>query len=632
MADVYMIDGQQLTPSSFAQTNAVTGVWEPKPYTGTYGNNGFHLEFKDTTVGRDTSGNNNHFAPTNISTTLGTTYDLMTDVPTQWSPRDGSANVRGNYATLNPLTFMGDSILTLSNGNLYSTGNVASVNGKYAAAVSTIGMSSGKWYFESTLVSFTAGHGADEWGFGLYDATKIGISGRNAWYYTTTYTLLGTGYKYNNNANQGLVTGYSFTTGDVMGVAFDADAGTLQVNKNGGSFTTLFSGIPAGTYLFGINNYDNTQVNSANFGQRGFAYTPPSGYKALCTTNLPTPTIGATVATAANKYFDATTYTGTGSSRSITGLNFAPDFVWFKSRSYAYGNGLFDTIRGVTRSLQSQDTAAEETRANDLTAFNSDGFTIGTGTNVNQTSNNYVAWSWNAGGANATNTSGTITSIVRANPTAGFSIVTYTGTGSNATVGHGLGVAPSMIVIKGRSVNSNWPVWHTVTSGNNLFLNSTDAASSTNYRFSGTPNSTTFGISSFNDVNTSAATYVAYCWAPIAGYSAFGSYTGNGSTDGPFIYTGFRPRWIMIKNAITSTTSSWSIVDTSRDTYNVTTKSIFPNKTNAEDNGTETGYENIDILSNGFKIRCDTQYVNNSGDTIIYAAFAENPFKNAIAR
>ena len=332
----------------------------------------------------------------------------------------------------------------------------------------------------------------------------------------------------------------------------------------------------------------------------------------------------------------ATTYTGTGTSsaRSVTGVGFQPDFVWGKGRSVASQHNLFDAVRGSGKRLISNSTAAEETNAafGYLSSFDSDGFSTLAGStnneNWNQTSATYVAWSWKAGGTAVSNTAGTITSSVSANTTAGFSVVTYTGTGANATVGHGLGVAPGMVIIKSRSVATNWIVYHSsVAATAHLVLNLTDAAY-TDVAFNNTaPTSSVFSIGPTGySVNNSAATYVAYCWAPVAGYSAFGSYTGNGSTDGPFIYTGFRPRWFMVKR--TDSTSNWLVYDTSRIGYNQANNYLLPDLANAEGSGDNY----LDILSNGLKIRVANQSTNTSGGTYIYAAYAENPLKYANAR
>jgi hypothetical protein len=278
----------------------------------------------------------------------------------------------------------------------------------------------------------------------------------------------------------------------------------------------------------------------------------------------------------------------------------------------------------------SNSTAAEATDANGLTAFGSTGFTLGTDANYNGSGRTYVGWQWKANGAAVTNTAGSITSQVSANTAAGFSVVTYTGTGSNATVGHGLGVAPSMIIARGRSAGIagfNWRVYHgSLAATAYLEINTTSAQQTDATVWNSTaPTSSVFSLGSSGNVNGSTQTYVAYCFAAVPGYSAFGSYTGNGSTDGPFVYLGFRPRFIMFKR--TDSANVWSILDSTRDTYNVTNLSLQPNNAIAEETG-----KNIDYLSNGFKQRQTDGGWNASGGTYIYAAFAENPFKYANAR
>jgi len=293
---------------------------------------------------------------------------------------------------------------------------------------------------------------------------------------------------------------------------------------------------------------------------------------------------------------------------------------------------LYDVVRGTTLDLASNTTAAETTQSTGLTAFGSTGFTIGALAKINTNAATYVAWQWKANGAGVSNTSGSITSTVSANTTAGFSIVTYTGTGANATVGHGLGVAPSMIITKKRSSTSDWGVYHTsLTSAAYYLLLDTAAAQAlgATYWNSTAPTSSVFSIGTADAVNISTATYVAYCWAAVPGYSAFGSYTGNGSTDGPFVYTGFRPRFIIAKDATNTTSASWMMQDSSRDTYNVGYKSLYANDPSAE---SVSSNDNVDILSNGFKIRNASSAWNNSGQTFIYAAFAENPLNYSRAR
>jgi hypothetical protein len=354
----------------------------------------------------------------------------------------------------------------------------------------------------------------------------------------------------------------------------------------------------------------------------------------LCTTNLPTPTIGATSTTQAGKYFNPVLYTGTGSTRDVTGVGFSPDLVWVKRRSATENNLLANTISGGGKSLYSNLTLAEQTNeaGGYISAFVSDGFTVTAGSSsslaVNASGSTYVAWNWNAGGSTVTNTSGTISAQVRANTTSGFSIVTYTGNGTaGATVGHGLGVAPSMFILKSRSATTNWDVYH-ASLGNTggIYLNSTSAFVSNILFWNDTsPTSSVLTLGGASDINTNGQTGVIYCFAPVAGYSAFGSYTGNGSTDGPFVYTGFRPEFVMVKR--TDSTESWYIIDAVRDPYNVSSLYLSPNGTSAE--ASSIFY---DLVSNGFKLRTSAAYANASGGTYIYAAFAESPFKYSLAR
>jgi len=300
--------------------------------------------------------------------------------------------------------------------------------------------------------------------------------------------------------------------------------------------------------------------------------------------------------------------------------------VWIKSRSNAYYNELFDVIRGVNKPLFSNDTLAEASRTG-MTAFNSNGFTVQDNGTTNQGTNapsaTFVGWQWKANGSGSSNTSGSITSTVSANTSAGFSICTFSkGNASNQTFGHGLGVAPKFIIYKNKGATSDWWCYHeSLGNTKSINLNLTSAAGTdTTYWNSTSPTSTVATMGTY----WSAGDFVAYCFAQIAGYSAFGSYTGNGSSDGPFVFTGFRPRFVLVKR--TDSTSSWGLIDTARDTYNVTTKLLFPNASDAEN----TSYTPEDILSNGFKLR-DTTY-NISSGTYIYMAFCESPFKYANAR
>jgi hypothetical protein len=636
MAEMHWIDGQQLTPSSFGQYDAVTGQWVPKKYIGTYGTNGYYLKFADTsgvtaaTIGKDSSGNGNNWTPNNISNTAGVTYDFMTDSPTV-------GPLASNYAVLNPLDYYSDPTISAGNLQIATTGS-----GSAGAVKGTIGVSSGKWYWEATQ---TAGSARGSVGI-LSSATRITDFLGNL---STGYIYNGiAGNKYNNGTNSAY--GASFTNGDVIGVALDMDAGTLTFYKNNSSQGTAYTGL-SGTFSPAFSDTGGASGSYAvtfavNFGQRPFSYTPPTGYSALNTYNLPVPTIKNGAAHNA-----VNTYTGTNATQTINnavnGTSFQPDLVWAKIRSSTGQHVLTDSVRGVSTQVFTSSSAAETTESTKgITAFNSNGFTVGTdlaGTGtVNSNGYTYVAWQWKAGGTAVTNTNGTISSQVSANPTAGFSVVTYTGNGTtSATVGHGLGVAPKMIFLKSRSGTSDWEVFHTgLSASNGIRLNSAAsqvAVGSTSGGLMNTsPTSTTFGFIAgtvnVNNVNASAETKIAYCFAAVAGYSAFGTYVGNSSTDGPFVYTGFRPRFVLTK-AIgtangTNNSTVWTIFDTTRNTYNPTVFELYPAAITAE--GTDSN--GIDILSNGFKLKRNSEYANWSGTGYIYAAFAENPFKYSNAR
>jgi hypothetical protein len=332
-------------------------------------------------------------------------------------------------------------------------------------------------------------------------------------------------------------------------------------------------------------------------------------------------------------YMAPVLYTGTGTNGlSITGVGFQTDFNWTKSRSSAsYSHQLSDSNRGFSKYLYSNSTAAEGTDAtNHIQSVNSDGYVINSGASFNASGITYVAWNWlcNAG-STSSNTSGTITSTVEANTTAGFSVATYTGNGSaGATFGHGLGVAPSFVIIKERGNVNGWLCYH-ISTGNTGYIElDSNIAFQTLSTFlnNTTPSSTVVTLGTVSNVNRSGGTFVAYCFAPIAGYSAFGSYTGNGSTDGPFVYTGFRPRFVLIKIS-SGSTGSWWIWDSGRNTFNAASNILAP-----DSSGAEISPYNCDLLSNGFKLRDVTGALNGSGYTFIYAAFAENPFKYANAR
>jgi hypothetical protein len=434
--------------------------------------------------------------------------------------------VRGNYATLNPLN--SNATVALSNGNLQAVANATN----WFPSLGTIGMSSEKWYWEQTITSGTdAFVGLGAVGASIAAGFYPGVQSTTYSYYASN------GNKYNNNSNSAY--GATWTLNDVIGTAFDADAGTLTFYKNGVSQGTAFSGIPANTYLPMIAVVADTL--SMNFGQRPFAYTAPSGFKALVTTNLPEPTV-----VQGDDYFNTVTYTGpilstapSGTTGAVTGVGFSPDFVWIKARSTANNNQLFDIVRGINTSgigsLISNDTSAQSTSNTNggLYSLDADGFTVVAGTDSGGRSNltgssdrTYVAWNWKADGAGVSNGDGTIpgTVTVSANTTAGISIVTYTGSGSAATVGHGLGVAPNMIMLKSRSAITDWRVYHSQLNGGvtpanfTLKLNAIAGQATDSTIWNNTvPTSSVFSIGANVEINNSGNLYVAYCFAPISG-------------------------------------------------------------------------------------------------------------------
>jgi hypothetical protein len=561
-----------------------------------------------TATGTPTAGTFNDSSPNE---------DSLVDSPTNGSQVDTGAGgeVVGNYATLNPLK----NGMSLSNGNLTATNSAST----YSVALGTIGVSSGKWYWEVTAT--TASGAAIGVGDGNTNTgTYLGVA--NSFGYTPGGTIYGPG---DTQTQSGLST---YTNGDVIGVALDLDLSEVKFYKNN-SLAATVTGLSSTAWFPAVSDSTSSGSNptlDCNFGQRQWAYAAPAGFKALCTTNLPEPTIadGSTV-------MDVALYTGNGSTQTISGLNFSPDLVWIKARSTsAYNHFLLDTVRGVNNELNSNTTDFEYTRPapGSLTAFNSDGFDLNTAIGVNASSTTYVAWTWDAGSSTVTNTAGSISSQVRANASAGFSIVTFTGAGSTATIGHGLGVEPHWIIVKNRTGSAdNWSVYtKTSGAGNQIYLNLTDAVGAGSV-FPSAPTSTVMTIGGGYVGSTIQS--VAYCFAPVAGYSAYGSYVGNGSADGPFVYTGHKSRWLMIKRS--DSTSNWFLVDTARDTYNVSGLTLFPNASDSEQD-LRSSSTPLDILSNGFKLRTSTLIggtnINISSATYIYAAFAENPFQYARAR
>lgn len=608
LTEINFIDGQALTPLSFGETDAVTGVWKPKKYTGTYNTNGFYLNFSDNSaataaaIGKDYSGNGNNWTPNNISVTAGVTYDSMLDVPTPWA--DGG-NGRGNYATLNPVTpYLVNT--TLSQGNLVATKATATSAPKIYG---TIGVDSGKWYWEIKL-SAQGGVGNYYALVGVSNASSPSGTDSAAVFYFGTNDATLAGDKGVNGVNSNY--GANYVAGDTIGVALDCDNLQITFYKNGTS-QGVITGLTAATYFprMGSDGTSNNATFEANFGQRPFAFSMPTGFKALHTGNLPEPTIPN-----GRKYFDVSTWTGNGTGQTIVNSGaMQPDLVWIKDRSFAASSNLLDSVRGPRIHLESNTTNAETTEAAGvgLTSFNSNGFSLGTDNagagRVNFNGDTFVGWQWKEGA------------------TAGFDIVTYTGTGVARTVAHGLGVAPKMVIAKARSAAGyNWIVWHAnlTSAGYYLNLNGTAAQALDTTVWNNTaPTSSVFSVGTSPPANNNGTTFVAYLFAEVSQFSKAFSFTGNGSTDGVFVFTGFLPRLILLKR--TDTTGNWYLWDTARNTYNALGEELYPNLSNAAASATD-----LDVLSNGFKMRNSTAGFNASGGTYIGFAWASNPFKYSL--
>ena len=603
------IDGQALDADDFGEYDA-NGTWKAKQYTGTYGTNGFYLNGVGVT---DQSGNGNNWTNNNLnlSTSTATTYDQMKDTP---SLVDENA---GNFATLNPLY---NSISTsyptpaLSEGNLAASTNSGS---NWKTVPSTMYVSSGKWYAE-VKVTYTD-----------YPDSFIGFASSdfNGQNYAPSETAFG--YQFHPSLgirhNSTQLSAGTFTQGDVIGLALNMDNNELSWYKNGTLVYTATS-VASGYWSIAL-TLIYTKTLYVNFGQRPFAYTPPTGFLKLNTFNLPDSTIED-----GSDYFTPVLYTGNGATNhNITGVGFQPDWVWLKERSSTSFHQVLDAVRGAGIRLETNSTGVETTPSPvGLSSFDSDGFTVENNNGYNQSSQTYVAWNWKANGSGVSNNVGSIPSTVSVNTTAGFSIVSWSGNSTNgATIGHGLGTAPNIILTKCRSHATSWifGIGGMSGFGVNDYLNFQTTGtklSSTTFYQGYSANTFQVGVSSADEMNKTGRTYISYVFSEVPGYSAFGSYTGNTSTDGPFIYTGFRPAWVMLKRT-DAAGHNWFVLDATRNSYNVLGAYLNPNTANAEASTTF-----FDFTSNGFKLRATSSGINTG--TIIYMAFAENPFKNANAR
>ena len=599
LADMYMLDGEKAGPTAFGEFND-SGVWIPTAYSGAFGNNGYHMTGETASaLGDDFSGNGLDFTTVALATT-----DQMLDTPTL------------NFSTFNPLNV---DVYTLSDGNL-NTGT-----GGDAGAVSTFAIDvtdSDGFYFE--VSSSTAATYPD---IGLQDADDLALAGATtiSSYNTGRYTYQGNTGNFNDEGSSASY-GTTYTT-NTIGVL--VQSGNLYFSKDG---TIQNSGTAAKTGLTGMmyarvsySAGSGTQANfTANFGQSAFAHDPGSTYKAWNTANLATPSI-----TDGSAYFQPVIYTTQITAQDITfsgNSDLAPDWLWFKRRDSASNHFLFDKVRGVLKTISSDDANPEVTSTGSMTAFGTDGFSLGDGgsnNDINGTSGaTFIAWGWKANGAGSSNEDGATTSTVSASATSGFSIVKWTGTGANTTLGHGLGVAPQMILVKNLADADSWVVYHEdvgATKGLTLDTTATPYTASTFFNNTA-PTSSVFSIGSGGRTNGSSDAMIAYCFAEIPGYSSIGSYTGNGSASGPFVSTGMKPAYVLIKR--TNATENWLIMDSTRYPNNPANNPIFANTYNADANGGRP----TDFLSNGFKPRNTLAEMNASGSTYIYMAFAEHPF------
>ena len=621
MSDFALIDNSATTLFG-GSTSSTTGAYDPTAPSSAL----IWLKFADNSsvanLGTDSGSRAVAWTMNNFSITAGVTNDSLVDTPTNYGTDTGAGGeVRGNYPTLNPLDQ--GSAVTLTEGNLKFG---ASNDGEVRASVAI--PSSGKWYFECTAIV-----SADTFQFtGVCNAAATLSSGTAA--LTSDYR----GYRWNGNKVNGSGTafGNSIAANNVVGVAVNMDAGEISFYKNGSlqgggaAFTDL-----AGTTWFpftGLAGTGTSNTTAMNFGQRPFANAAPSGFKALCTQNLATPAIAKP-----RSHFDVAIYTGNGGTNAVStdgsvannALLFTPDFVWIKGRSGATDHAVYDSVRGVQKRWETNNSDDDVTSDAGVTSFDAAGFSLSTLAQVNTNAATYVAWLAKGGGAAVTNNNGSMASQVSANLSAGISILTYTGQTAAGTIGHGLGVAPSMVIVKARTTagaNTDAAIYHTSLGNTNyLLLDSTAASATDTYWNNTSPTSSVFSVGTLKaPVNTLADTYVAYCFAEVAGFSKFGSYTGNAAANGPFVWCGFRPRFVLIKDA--STTGDWFIYDSARDAYNVMADRLYTDTNAAE--GTTSG---IDLLSNGFKLRTITTDPN-AAQTYIFAAFAETPFAYARAR
>ena len=565
-----------------------------------------------------------------------------------------------NFCTINSVreSLVYNGSVTFSEGNLQSVDAGTTYSLHWTG---TFGMSTGKWYWE--VLAHTMGGSHSNIGI-CNEAHKVAAYGTGLFYG-------GDGKRQNVAFFSGITNyGASYTNGDIIGVAFDADNETVTFYKNNSSQGAVGSVLTTanGPYFAAAGDAQNatTYKYVVNFGQDSsfagnktaqgntddndvgdFYYSPPSGYLALCSANLPEPTLSPNQLEQANDHFNTVLYTGDGNTtQNITGVGFMPDWTWLKERSSSSGHVLADSSRGYEKFLTSHTYNVESTGIlnNNATRTN-DGFQTTNSGASNQSSQTYVAWNWKANGGTKTTVSigdissgvPSIASEVQANTKAGFSIVLYTGTGaSSGTIAHGLGAVPKQIWVKNRDEAYNWKVYHAENTSapetDYLVLDTTDATADNVTHWNDTaPDANVFTIGSSNGLIKNTNKYLAYCFAEIEGYSKFGSYVGNGSTNGTFVFTGFRPAFLLYKKS--SATGNWIMDDNKTQTFNPDSNYLVANSADAEgDTTTNTAGHVFDMLANGFKMRNTNSDRNANGANYIYMAFAEVPFKFANAR
>ena len=661
-AEINFLDGVSVDCNSFGEFK--DGVWIPKQYSGSYGTNGWHLDFADSSdIGNNanTTDGTNDWTPNNLAAS-----DIVPDTPTN------------NFATMNPI-YHSSSQATLSEGNLKvdGAGFVNAADGYGAVSTFTIPKDK-KIYIE---VECTDGVGSNWFaGFASQSGLESGpsstsVGGANAiTVYNRSVYINGSETDYGSSAGLGGLGVANLAAGDILGCAIDGATGKVWFSRNGTYFKSPSTnnsgttGDPAGGnheigtitngttedvfFVIGSNTsvssifvnfgQDSVNVASANADGEGigtFEYAPPTDYLALCASNLSDPTIGPGQSTQADDHFDIILWTGNGaSSHGITQTDFlSPDLVWLKRRNGTAAHFLYDTIRGATKGIHSNLTDPETTYSDGLLSFDSNGFTVGDRGNHNDSSDTFVAWCWKAGGSASSNSDGSITSSVSANTTAGFSIVSFTTDGvTSGTVGHGLGVQPQLIIGKTRNHDVGWYIQSPLLDADLTLAFDTAAPYNPGYNhWNDThPTSSVFSVGGYMadhaDLNN-PSTKIVYCFANVEGFSKVGLYEGNSSADGTYVHLNFRPKYVMLKK-IDSTPYGWNIHDTVRDTLNPDETSLWADTNNAENGIGLASDWRVDLLSNGFKLTENTNYINQSGKTVIYLAFAETPFKFANAR